>query len=300
MLMMIGYGLGRTKLFPEGSSQVLIAFVWYIAIPCLLFRSLASKALPDGDDLILVAGYYSALYIVYFMAVLIAKFAFKQTMSERGIFGLSTCYANGAFVGVPIIGGAYGDEGVRILLVLLSFHTLTLIPVTTFIVERGRGAGNGILKRTFMSVRGNPILIALLLGLTWSALQIPIPEWFNQLLSMPADAAAPVGLFAAGMALSKVRISGDLAQSGTSTFLKLLLLPITVFVVTKYGLNLPPVVVGSTTLMGALPTGMIAYSFAEKQGIASRRAASTVLLTTGFSALTLSMLLYIIPIFTTS
>jgi predicted permease len=296
MLMMLGYGLGRTHLFPEGSSNTLISFVWWVGIPALLFRSIATSELPSPIELSLVIGYYSALYIVYFIAFCTAWFIFKQTAAERGVFGLSTCFANGAFLGIPIIGGAYGEEGVRLLLVLLSFHTLTLIPITTFIVERAKSGGEttGLLSRTFASIRQNPILIALIVGLLWSALGLPVPEWLDRLLMFPAQAAAPVGLFAAGMALSYVKISGDIFQASTATFLKLLLLPVSVYIITDQLFNFPELWVGTATLMGALPTGMIAYSFADKQGVAPRRAATTVLLSTAFSILTLSSLLYLL------
>ncbi len=296
MLMTLGFGLGRTNLFPEGSSNILITFVWWIGIPALLFQAIASSELPKSNELTLVAGYYSALYIIYFTAFYIGKFIFSQTSAESGVFGLSTCFANGAFVGIPIINSAFGDEGVRLLLVLLSFHTLTLIPITTFIVERAKHNtdGSALLKRTFASVRQNPILIALIIGLIWSAFKISIPEWLDRFLTFPAQAAAPVGLFAAGMALSYVKISGDIIQASTSTALKLILLPVGVYFITKYLLDLPEIWVGTATLMGALPTGMIAYSFADKQDVAPRRAATTVLLSTILSAFSLSFILYLL------
>ncbi|UTW55612.1 AEC family transporter [Kordiimonas sp. SCSIO 12610] len=296
MLMILGYALGRTSLFPEGSSHILITFVWWVGIPSLLFRAIASSELPSYSELTLVLGYYSALYLIYFSAFYIGKLIFTQSTAEAGVFGLSTCFANGAFIGIPIIDGAYGNEGVRMLLVLLSFHTLTLIPITTFIVERAKTKGNstGLIVRTFASIRQNPILIALIIGLCWSAFHIPVPAWLDRFLAFPAQAAAPVGLFAAGMALSYVKISGDLAQATASTFLKLIMLPIGAYIITKQVLDLPDIWVGTATLMGALPTGMIAYSFADKQGVAPRRAATTVLLSTALSAFTLSFLLFVL------
>ncbi len=293
LLIMLGYGLGRTRLFPEGSSTILIAFVWYIAIPALLFRSIAPRDLPHPDELVLVGSYYGSLYVLYTLAVLVAKYLFRLTMAEQGIFALSACFANGGFIGIPILEGAYGAEGVRLLLLLLSFHSLTLLPITTIIVERAKNndEGPGILARTFASIRQNPIIIALITGLAWSALRLPFPMWLDRLTALPADAAAPVGLFAAGLALSRVEIAGDIVQAAVATALKLFLLPALVFSVCEFVVGLPPVWVGSATLMAALPSGMVAYSFATQHGIGSRRAATTVLISTAASAVTLSLTL---------
>lgn len=294
LLIILGYGLGRTRLFPEGSSAILIAFVWYIAIPALLFGSLAPRELPHASELVLVGAYYGSLAVLYGLAMLVARFVFRLTLAEQGIFALSACFANGGFVGIPIIEGAYGAEGVRMFLVLLSFHSLTLLPTTTIVMEhaKGRGeAGSHILVRTFMSIRHNPIILALVTGLTWSALSLPFPEWLERLVGLPAASASPVGLFAAGLALSRVQISGDLKQAAVAMVLKLLLLPVVVFAVAHFWLALPDMWVGVATLMAALPSGMIAYTFAMQHGIGSRRAATTVLISTGGSAVTLSVVL---------
>jgi len=297
LIMMLGYGLGQTRLFPEGASSILITFVWYVAIPALMFRALAPKALPSVHELLFVGTYYGCLYLVYLLALLLTRRLFGLSKAEQGVFALTSCFANGGFIGIPILEGAYGPEGVRLLLVLLSFHTLTLIPVTTFIVERTLrpdNEGPGLLARTFSSVGQNPILIALLAGLTWSALSLPFPYWLDKLLELPASSAAPVGLFAAGLALSGVRISGNLGHSVLSVMLKLFLLPGLVFSVAHVGLALPSIWVGVATLMAALPSGMVAYSFATQYGVGSRRAATAVLISTGVSAVTLSIVLLLL------
>lgn len=295
LIMALGFFLGKTKLFPEGSSAILIAFVWYVAIPALMFRSLAPKDLPSADELVFVGAYYSCLYVVYTAGMLLTRRLFGFSPAEQGIFSLTSCFINGGFIGIPIMDGAFGAEGVRLLLVILSFHTLTLIPVTTFIIERAQktgGEGPGLLHATFKSVRQNPILIALLLGLMWSGLSLPFPNWLDKVLELPANSAAPVGLFAAGLALSNVRIAGNLHHSMLSVTLKLLVMPALVFSVTRFGLGLKPIWVGVATLTAALPSGMVPYTLAMRYAVGARRTATAVLISTGLSVVTLSVVLY--------
>ncbi|MBL4789171.1 MAG: AEC family transporter [Kordiimonadaceae bacterium] len=295
LIMALGFFLGKTKLFPEGSSAILISFVWYVAIPALMFRSLAPKDLPSADELVFVGTYYGCLYIVYTAGMLLTRKFFGFSSAEQGVFSLTTCFVNGGFIGIPIMDGAFGTEGVRLLLVILSFHTLTLIPITTFIIEKAQktdGKGPGLLRVTFNSVRQNPILIALLAGLAWSALSLPFPNWLDKVLELPANAAAPVGLFAAGLALSNVRIAGNLHHSMLSVALKLLILPLLVFSVAHFLFELKPMWVGVATLTAALPSGMVPYTIALRYGVGARRAATAVLLSTGLSAITLSAVLY--------
>jgi malonate transporter and related proteins len=296
-ILILGYGLGRTNLFPENGDKALITFVWYIAIPALLFRAMATNPTPNSAELILIAGYYSAVFTVYFISTLIMGYVFKGPMDERASFAFSCCFANGMFIGLPIIESMYGHQGVRLLLILLSVHSFSLITTSTLIVEtsrQGAGALHKVAGTTMFSLVKNPIIIALAVGISWAGLALPFPEFLDRMTSFPAAAAAPCGLFAAGMSLSKVKIAGDVKQAITGSLIKIIVLPMAVYGSTKYLYGLPDVWVGVATMLAAMPSGIIAYSFAVEYNAAPRRSASIVILSTSFAALSLSALINIL------
>jgi predicted permease len=45
--MAFGYGATFTRVFDEAAARALAAFVFYFAIPIMLFRNMASATLPD-------------------------------------------------------------------------------------------------------------------------------------------------------------------------------------------------------------------------------------------------------------
>ena len=73
IIMMAGFAMGRSNLFPVGSgaARTLTTFVWYIAIPALIIRLLAGNTLPSLNELKTVLGYYTVLYIFYFIFTLV-------------------------------------------------------------------------------------------------------------------------------------------------------------------------------------------------------------------------------------
>jgi len=296
-ILILGYGLGRTKLFPENSDKAIITFVWYIAVPALLFRSMATNATPNSAELILILGYYSGLFFVYIIAMLVMGYVFKGPMDQRASFAFSCCFANGIFIGLPIIESMYGAEGVRLLLIILSVHAFSLISTSTLIVETSRQGIDCLHKvamKTLATLLKNPILIALFVGLSWAGLALPFPELLDRMTAFPAAAAAPCGLFAAGMSLSNVKIAGDLKQAVTGSLIKLIILPIVIYGSTKYIFALPELWVGVASMLAAMPSGIIAYSFAVEYGAAPRRSASIVMISTGLGALSLSILINIL------
>ncbi len=294
LLLAAGYGLGHTRLFNEEHASALISFVWYVAIPALMFRLLASQALPM-NELSLIASYYLAVYMIYALVMLLGRVIFKQSSDEQAMFAFATCFANAGFIGIPILGGVYGEEGVRLLLILLSFHSLTLLPITSMIVNRYR-LGRVSPVAVLASLKDNPIIVALMLGLGWSAIGWPVPIWLDRILALPAGAAAPVGLFAVGLSLTGVRLAGDLPQAGLGTLIKLLVMPVTAFLVGRYVFDLPPMWLGVVTLFAALPGGLVPYTFALKENLAPRRVASLILFSVSLAPLTLFVAMWFLGV----
>jgi hypothetical protein len=296
-MMGLGYGAGKTKFFPPEAVSALMRFVWYVAIPALMFRLIANATVPGAEELILAAGYYLGIFTVYFGTVFIVGHFLKLPMGERGVMALAVCFGNGGFIGIPVIEGVFGAEGLRLLLILITFHSMTLVPITTIIIESGSANGGspmGIMKKTANGLIHNPLLIALFSGLAFAASGLPMPDVVDRFLAMPAATAAPCGLFAAGATLSRVKIAGDLPQAFLVVFLKTMIVPVAVFLSTTYIFGLPPLWVGTATLMAGLPTGMVAYSVAEQYATAPRRAATAVLVATLVSIVTLSGLIYLV------
>ncbi len=293
VLIATGFILGRTSLFDERSTKALIAFVWYVAVPALLFRVMAGRELPVAE-IYLVAAYYSAMLVVYALSVLIGRYLFKQPLDEQAMFAFASCFANSAFVGIPIMEGAYGAEGVRLLMVIFSLHSLTLLVVTTLLVQRHRYAVGGVeissgrvLLKSLLSIRENPIVMSMVIGIIWSAFALPYPDWLDSILALPAAAAAPVGLFSVGLSLTTVKLDGDMPQASVGVLIKILLMPLGVYLLGAYVFHLTPLWLGVATLFAAMPAGLIPYSYALQNNIAPRRVASMILLSIIVAPLTL-------------
>ncbi len=243
----------------------------------------------------LIASYYSSMFVVYALVLLAGRYLFKQAADEQAMFAFASCFANAGFVGIPILQGVYGDEGVRLLLILLSFHSLSLLIVTSMIVEHHQ-PGKFSLATILISLKDNPIILALVAGLGWSALALPYPDLLDQILKLPAAAAAPVGLFAIGLSLTGVKLAGDLPQAGLGTFFKLLVMPVAAYVVGRYVFDLSSLWLGVVTLFAALPTGLIPYTYALKRNLAPRRVASVILFSVTLAPLSLFVVMWFLGI----
>jgi len=291
-IMMVGFLMGRTNIFPEGSgaARTLNTFVWYVAIPALIFKLLATNRVPSIEEFEIVLGYYLVLYILYFSSAFIVAPRLNISNKESGIFAFSCSFGNLGFIGIPIILGTLGENGLRILLIIISFHSLTLLPITTLITElakQGSGSSWTIFRIAIINSLKNPVVISLVCGLAWAATGFELSPILLRVLEFPAAAAAPVGLFAVGLSLTRVKLKGDLTAAIIPVLIKMAMLPLGVYFMMTQILNVPELWVNTTTLAACMPTGMAAYSIAEQNNLGVKRAASTILLGAMISAFSL-------------
>jgi len=293
-LIAIGYAIGRTPLMTAEGVKGLTNFVFFVAIPALLFRSMARTALPRADDLVLIVTYFGTLAVLFVIAMLIARFAFRLRLAEQGLFGMGAIFGNTVLAGIPIVYAAYGEAGLVPLLLIIVFHPTMIFPVVTLIVEASLGKGGGAwrtIRSTARSLVTNPVIVALLAGIGWSALNLKIPDAADAFLRLLGGAAAPAALFALGATLTRFKLASGIYENLTMSVVKLAVLPAAMWVSLTSFTDLPPLWISVAVLTAALPTGANVFLLAQRYDIYVARTSTVVLASTTASALTLAAVL---------
>ena len=287
----LGALLGRTRAFGDASVSALNAFVWHVSLPTYMFRTMAHNELPGLGELGLVALYYGSALGVYATLAVVTGWMFALQPGERPAIALSGSFANGMMLGAPIIGGAFGEEALHLLFILIAFHGPVFITVSTvwMEIERGRKVAFGsTAARTGASLLRQTPLLGLMLGILASAAGLTLPGFLDRMLELLSSTMVPLGLFAVGASLSRVDIQGDLPQASIAALTKLVILPAVVFAVTRLA-DAPPLWSGVATVMAGLPTGIVAFNFAVANAAAPRRVATAFLLANVAAIATLTL-----------
>lgn len=297
-VMALGWIFARRSLISDAGVAGIVNFVFFLAIPSLLFRTLATGAVEGRFDARLIAGFFSAALVLFALGWLVSRFVFRNSVEACGLAAMSGSFGNLMLVGLPLIQRAYGDAGLVPLMLIIMVHSAILFTVTTLAIEARRSAGGGWVRRlggTLRSVLLNPIVIAALSGLVFGLAGLGLPAVVDDTLALIGEAAAPVSLFAVGATLATCRIAGDLREALVMTALKLLVLPVLVWVSTTVVFNLRPEWVTVAVLAAAMPAGANVYVFARKFDVYVNRATAVVLLSTVLSVVTLTALVATLP-----
>ena len=114
-------------------------------------------------------------------------------------------------------------------------------------------------------------------------------------MDMVAASALPAALFGLGGVLLRYRPEGDGRAIAMVTGLSLLVHPAVAYLLGQFVFDLPVAGLRSATLTAAMAPGVNAYLFANMYGVARRVAASSVLVATAGSILSIWAWLAILP-----
>ena len=167
-LILIGFAAVRGKLLDGAGARGISAFVFHLALPALLFRSLsAGSGLPAAGAGVVYA-YFSGCLLVYALAMAAGRLFFRSRLEEQAMLAITATFSNSVQLGIPVIFTAFGAAGERPALLVIAFHSVTLLTLSTALVEIGLGRGAGPLRAPVAVLRSlitNPLILAILAGL---------------------------------------------------------------------------------------------------------------------------------------
>ncbi len=287
-----GYAAARFGLFPAAHVDAVLSFATKFAVPCLLFSGMYRLDLRSDFDWRLLVSYYAGAAACFALGAIGARRLFGRRPGESIAIGFGALFANSLLLGLPITERAFGADALAGNYVIISIHAPVcyLIGITAMEVSRadGRGAAATI-RATLRAVFRNALTIGLALGFAANLSGLHLPEPVVAGLDMMVRAALPTALFGLGGALTRYSIRGGLRESAMITVLSLAVRPAIVFALSAWAFELPVDFVRSAVVTAAMAPGINAYVFASMYQRAVSVAASTVLMATALSVVSVSI-----------
>ena len=181
-------------------------------------------------------------------------------------------------------------------MILVLFHGIIHFTYTTLIIEsyrnRKRSNINKIIKTIFGLVQ-NIVLVGMFIGLGLNYFEIPFPNTLQNIMIPIAKLALPTVLISMGMGLGGFKLTANLSYAIILTTLKNFMLPLFAFILSKYILFLPPMLVFIVTIAAALPSGTQTYYFSYRYNSLQKIISTNVVISTFVSFFTLSLILLV-------
>ena len=296
-LIVLGYVFARARVIDAAAGRGISLFVFNIAIPAFLFRTVATIEQQQGAPWLLWFAYFGGLAMAWAVAALASRFIESLNQSGGAAASMATGFGNLALLGTPLALAHYGNAIAVPLGMILSIHAPVLWFAATLHREFARHSGSfslrSMARELFVQLASNAIVLSLIAGALWRLTGFGLHPVPDKMLSMLAEAGVPTALFALGVSLSAYSLKGSWDGMFTLIGLKMILMPLLVFLLCRYAVDLPPLWIKVAVLFAAMPTGANAFLFAQRNGEAVPAVSGAITLGTGLAAISASILLWL-------
>ena len=298
IVMLVGYFLRKGGIIDAAFSKKLSKLVLNVTQPVLIVTSMMKMEMTAEGTKLLGKILLVSLLVHSFAAVLgWLTMLFLKPSTARKLSEHSIIFTNVMFFGLPIVSSLFGPETET----WASFYSIVFhVFAWTY--------GMMILGRERDDIKLNPRKIFLNFGTVPCAigaicyllnLGTRLSEWnlggITTAMGYIGSLCTPVSLLVLGGVLATYpmkRLFGDWKIYYTA-FIKLLVMPMAVFMIVRYGFGLDMKLSMFSTIMAALPTASITNMFAELYEIEPGYAATSVGMTTALSVGSLPLVVFL-------
>jgi malonate transporter len=285
LVMTVGYLAGRTKQFDNRNIGSLNALVMDFALPAALFTAMASasrEAVIGQADLaiVLLAAMLVAFAVTYFVQTRLLG----SDRQEGALIALTASGPNVGSAGLPIVAVLFNASASISVAVAVAVAAIVLTPISLLLLESADGGGRSPIA-IIRSALVNPIVIAPVLGLSWSLSGLSVPPLIESTLTLVGQGASGTALFLTGLVLSAqpVRFTTNV---GLTAAIKNVLQPLLTAALAL------PLLDGAeariAVMLMAVPSGAFGVLFAVRYKVASGQIGTVLITSTVASVVTLT------------
>ena len=293
LLMILGFLLKKLGVIDDVFASKMNKFVFLVPLPVLLFEDLSTVDFAQVWNMKFVLFCFVVTLVCIILAALVSFLWHDKSI--QGEFIQASYRSSAALLGIAFIQNIYGNAGMAPLMIIGSvpLYNIMAVVVLSFFKPDRKKLDKEVWKTTLKGIVTNPIILGIAAGLLWSALRLPMPSILEKTVSDIGAVATPLGLMAMGASFDLKKAFGKAKPAAVASVMKLVLfaaffLPLAVWM----GFRREELVAILVMLSSA--TTVSCYVMARNMGHEGVLTSSVVMLTTLFSAFTMTGWLYIL------
>ncbi|MBR3112965.1 MAG: AEC family transporter [Methanobrevibacter sp.] len=285
----LGYFLKRIDFLSEKDIEPFNKIVMYILMPCMIFHAIYSADLSLLPKLailpfVILASSFATGIVSYFILRSIGLDDIKLWSVL-----VTVMIANTAFMGYPVNLGVYGQEGF-LRAIFCDMATLCIFLLLSFVLILKFG---GTVKSAFKKIIFFPPLWAVVLGLGFNWLNVPIGPILDNTVNYLGQGAIPLIMVTLGLSIDFSALSRSKSMIAFTSVMKLAFFPLVAFFIASQ-LGLVDLQYNVSIIEAAMPSGMMSLLLAITYKLDYELTSDCILINTVISLITLPAIMMLL------
>lgn len=289
LMIALGYVLKRIDFLGEKDIDPFNRIVMYILMPCMIFHAIYSADLALLPKLgilpFVILASSAATGVVSFIILKQLK------LDDRTLWSVlvTVMIANTAFMGYPVTLGILGQDGF-LRAIFCDMATLCIFLILSFVLILKFG---GTIKTAVRKIALFPPLWAVVLGLGFNFLNIPIGDVLDNTINYLGQGAIPLIMIALGLSIDFSALSRSKSMILFTSVMKLMFFPLVAFIIVSY-LGLVDLQFSVSVIEAAMPSGMMSLLLSITYRLDYELTSDCILINTVISLITLPAIIMLI------
>jgi len=261
----LGYLLRQRDFLPDAIWGAMSPLCYWVLFPGLLFDLMTKMELSAtvlGPFTLTIAG---ASVVMVGYALLTGRAAGLDGAAQSSL--VQGALRHNGFLVLSILQGAFGVAALQLAAVAIAFLVpiSNIVSVVAILVLTGQGGERGMRHAVLGEIMRNPLLGAMLVGVTVNLLDVPVPDFVASAAAMLGNGALPLLLLSIGASLRFSAIGGHALPLALAIAAKILVFPLALVSI-GYVLGLDGLSLAVLAAVGAAPTANSSYTLAAELG----------------------------------
>lgn len=291
LVILAGFVLKRVGWINDEFIRVANKLNFRITLPCLLVQDLMARDIREEFDLKYIL-FCAVVTTVCFFSIWGGAKLFIKDKSITGAFVQASFRGSAAVLGTAFVINIYGDSGSVPLMIVGAVPLYNIFSVVVLEAE-SNGDGGRKLKKTIKGVFTNPILIAIVLGIILSFFRVEFPAMVDNTITNFSKLATPLALLAIGGTFDGTEAIKKLKPTIAGSLIKLVVQP-AIFLPVAVMMGFRGAKLMALVIMLGSPTTPSCYIMAKNMNNDGTITTSMVVVTTLFSAFTITGIIFIL------
>lgn len=290
-LILIGIFCRKKEIINSNGKSILTDLLIYIFLPANIISSFNMKLSSEIIIKFIMIFIFACLSQV--VTFVFSKILFKnEEERKRKVLRYAIITSNSGFIGLPIIGGIYGTEG-------LMYASVALVPQRIMMWSAGLSCFtvSESFSKIVRKVIFHPCIIAVYIGILLLLFPFKLPYFLDYTIKNVGNCTTSISMILIGAILGEMTSIKSIFSKTIFkyTFIRLIIIPFCVFLICEI-LKLNYLSTGIVVLISGMPAGSTTVILASKYNQDYIFASKLVVLSTVFSIVTIPLWSYILDL----